>query len=209
LKPGRIKNASDLEQATTQLICTDHRFADICRATGPLPLRLKPAGFGTILDAIVGQQVSVSAAAAIWQRLCQAGLTDADAVAAAPNDMLLACGLSRPKARYATQIAQSGFDWDGLDDLSDEDACRALCALPGVGQWTAEIYLLGALGRADVLPAGDLALQEAARQAFGLTGRPNESEFRLLAELWSPWRAVAARALWAYYRVIKSREGLR
>jgi DNA-3-methyladenine glycosylase II len=205
----RITDLAALERATGELIRMDRRFGPICEATGPLPLRQKPAGFATILDAVVGQQVSVASAAAIWGRLSKAGLTTETAVAGCSNAALLACGLSRPKARYAAEIAQAGFNWAALADMTDRDACKALCQLPGVGRWTAEIYLLGAMGRADVLPAGDLALQEAARHAFGLPERPKEAELRIMAEGWSPLRAVAARALWAYYRVIKSREGLR
>ena len=84
-----------------------------------------------------------------------------------------------------------------------------LVALPGIGHWTAEIYAMFALGRADVFAPGDLALQEAARLLFDLDARPSEKELRAMAEAWSPWRAVAARLLWAYYRVAKSREGIR
>ena len=81
--------------------------------------------------------------------------------------------------------------------------------MPGIGRWTAEIYAMFSLGRADVLAPGDLALQEAARVLFGLEARPTERQLRLMAEDWSPWRAVAARLLWAYYHVAKSREGIR
>ena len=84
-----------------------------------------------------------------------------------------------------------------------------LTALKGVGRWTADLYLLSALGRRDAFPAGDLALQEAARQLFALPARPSPQAFEALAEPWRPWRAVAARALWAYYRHIKGREGTR
>ena len=93
--------------------------------------------------------------------------------------------------------------------LPDEAVIANLVAIPGIGRWTAEIYAMFSLGRADVFAPGDLALQEAAKVLFGLEARPSERQFRAMAEAWSPWRAVAARLLWAYYRVAKSREGIK
>jgi DNA-3-methyladenine glycosylase II len=92
--------------------------------------------------------------------------------------------------------------------LADDEVIATLVALPGVGVWTAEIYLKFALGRADAFAAGDLALQEAARLMYDLPARPGPAELRRLAAPWAPWRAVAARGLWAYYRLAKSREGV-
>ncbi|MGB7271566.1 MAG: DNA-3-methyladenine glycosylase 2 family protein, partial [Albidovulum sp.] len=161
-----------------------------------------------LLDIIMGQQVSVASADAIWGRLEAAGLTKAENVAAAGEDDLRACGLSRQKIRYALALAQSGIDYDALKTAPDEAVIAALVALPGIGRWTAEVYAMFSLGRADVFAPGDLALQEAARLAFDLPARPSEKALRAMAEDWSPWRAVAARALWAYYRVRKSREGI-
>jgi DNA-3-methyladenine glycosylase II len=117
--------------------------------------------------------------------------------------------LSRPKARYALALAAAPLDYGALRAAPDAEVVARLVALPGIGRWTAEIYAMFSLGRADVFAAGDLALQEAARAGFGLPVRPREGELRAMAEAWSPWRAVAARALWAYYRVLKSREGIR
>jgi DNA-3-methyladenine glycosylase II len=95
-----------------------------------------------------------------------------------------------------------------LRDLPDEEVVKTLVAVPGIGVWTAEIYAMFALGRADVFAPGDLALQEAARMLFGLEARPTDKSLRVMAEAWSPWRSVAARILWAYYRVAKEREGV-
>ena len=116
--------------------------------------------------------------------------------------------MSRPKARYLRGIAAAGLDWQGLRDLPDDEAMTRLVALPGIGVWTAEIYLKFALGRRDVFAAGDLALQEAARGMYRLAERPGPKALRALAEPWAPWRAVAARGLWAYYRWAKGREGI-
>ena len=131
-----------------------------------------------------------------------------ETVASADEDALRACGLSRQKIRYAQGLARSGIDYDALAQLPDAEVIAALVTLPGVGRWTAEVYAMFALGRADVFAAGDLALQEAAKVLFELPARPTDKELRLMAENWSPWRAVAARALWAYYRLRKGREGI-
>ena len=130
-------------------------------------------------------------------------------VAGASEETLRAAGFSRQKARYARALAAAEIDYPGLAELPDAEVVAILTAVPGIGRWTAEIYLAFSLGRADVLPAGDLALQEAARHLYGLPERPGEQALRDMARAWSPWRAVAARALWAYYRHVKSREGTR
>ena len=187
----------------------DPVMARILADTGPLPLRRRADGFAALLDAIVGQQVSTASARAIWARLEAAGLTDADRVAVTSEDDLRAQGLSRQKARYARALAEARLDYAALRAAPTPDVIGTLTALPGIGQWTAEIYTMFALGHADVFASGDLALQEAARLAYDLPARPAAKALAALAEGWSPWRAVAARALWAYYRVAKSREGIR
>ena len=111
--------------------------------------------------------------------------------------------------KYARALAESGIDFERLRELPDEEVVRILTEVKGIGRWTAEIYAMFALGRADAFAAGDLALQEAARALFELDKRPTELELRELAAPWSPWKSVAARILFAYYRVIKNREGLK
>lgn len=208
--PGRIiETAEDLAEGADWLARAEPRFAGILALTGPLPLRRRADGFAALLDMIVSQQVSTASAAAIHARLAAAGFERADAVAAAETGALAACGLSRPKIAYLQSIARAAPDYAALRDLPDAAVVAALTALKGVGRWTADLYLLSALGRADAFPAGDLALQEAARQLFGLATRPAPDAFERIAEPWRPWRAVAARALWAYYRHIKGREGAR
>ncbi len=188
---------------------TEPRFAWALAQTGPLPLRRREGGFAALYDAIVSQQVSVASAAAIWGRLDLAGLTSAAAVADASDDALRSCGLSRQKIRYGRALAEAAIAFDRLPTLPDEEVIATLVAVPGIGRWTAEIYAMFSLGRADVFAPGDLALQEAAKILFALDERPTERQLRCLAEAWSPWRAVAARLLWAYYRVAKSREGIK
>ena len=191
------------------LAASEPRFAHALTLTGPLPLRRQTDGFTALLDAIVGQQVSVASANAIWARMEAAGVTEQAVMAQASDEQLRAAGLSRQKARYGRALANAGIDFNSLRDAPTADVIKTLVAVPGIGNWTAEIYAMFALGRADVFASGDLALQEAARQLFDLPARPNEKAMRAIAVAWSPWQSVAARILWAYYHVAKSREGIR
>ena len=205
---GRIvQTDADVAEGVAWLVEREPRFALVVSSAGPLPLRRRADGFAALLSAIVSQQVSVASAAAIWGRLETAGLTSAPAVARATDEALRACGLSRPKMRYARALAAAGIDYAALRALPDEEVVRRLVAVPGIGVWTAEIYAMFSLGRADVFAAGDLALQEAARRLFDLPDRPTDRVLRAMAGDWSPWRSVAARALWAHYRVSAGREG--
>lgn len=207
---GRIIHGpEDVAEGAAWLAARDARFAQALAETGDLPLRRKPEGFAQLLSAIVSQQVSTASASAIWARVEEAGLTTPDAVAAATEDDLRAVGLSRPKMRYARALAEAGIDYDALAHMPDDEVIATLVAVPGIGHWTAEIYAMFSLGRADVFAHGDLALQEAARILLDLSVRPREKAMREIAQDWSPWRGVAARLLWAYYRVAKNREGVR
>ncbi|MCG6110694.1 MAG: DNA-3-methyladenine glycosylase 2 family protein [Paracoccus sp.] len=207
-EPRLIRTQDDIDEGAAHLAAICPVWARVLPELGPLPLRRQPDGFAAMAQAIVGQQVSVAAAAAIWGRLQAAGLDRQQTLRDADDDTLRAAGLSRPKARYLRGIAAAGLDWEGLRALPNDRAIADLVALPGIGVWTAEIYLKFALGRADVFAAGDLALQEAARGMYGLSERPGPAALRVLAEPWQPWRAVAARGLWAYYRWAKGREGI-
>ena len=206
---GRIIQTDDcVAEGAAFLARLEPRFAHALTLTGPLPLRRNPDGFDQLLRAIVGQQVSVAAAAAIWSRLDLAGLTQPEAVALASEEDLRACGLSRQKVRYAKALAEADIRFDDLRDLPTEDVVATLVAVPGIGRWTAEIYAMFALGRADVFARADLPFKEAARMLFDQPDRPREASLRRMAEGLSPWGGVAARLLWAYYRVAKDREGV-
>lgn len=206
---GRIIHSLDcVAEGAAWLAHHEPRFAHAVPLVGALPLRREDDGFAALLRAIVGQQVSVASARAIWARLESAGLTEAAVMAAASDDDLRAAGLSRQKARYGRALAQAGIDFKALRGVPDVEVVRRLVAVPGIGVWTAEIYAMFALGRADVFAPGDLALQEAARILFQLDARPTDKALRAMSEAWSPWRSVAARILWAYYRVAKERDGV-
>lgn len=206
---GRIISGVEcLAEGAEWLVAREPRFANALALTGIPPLRLRPDGFGALLGAIVSQQVSVASARAITARLEAAGLTGRDAVAASTEEALRGCGLSRQKIRYALSLARSDLDFVALRALPDGEVVTQLTELPGIGVWTAEIYAMFSLGRADIFAPGDLALQESARRLFGLPERPREKALRERALAWSPWRSVAARLLWAYYRVETDREGV-
>ncbi|MDE4131679.1 DNA-3-methyladenine glycosylase 2 family protein [Phaeobacter sp. QD34_3] len=187
----------------------DPRFAQALEQTGPLPLRRKPDGFAELLSAIVSQQVSVASARAIWARMEDAQLTAPEMIMRVSDDELRAAGLSRQKIRYARALSEADIDFNDLRGKPDAEVVSILTQVSGIGVWTAEIYAMFSLGRADVFAPGDLALQEGARILFDLPERPKERALRQMAQGWSPWRSVAARLLWAYYHVAKDREGIR
>lgn len=206
---NRLETERDLEEGLQKLFKIEPRFGEESSLIGEIPLRRKKDGFEALLDAIVGQQVSVAAGDAIWKRLKKAKLTGPRKVLAATEEELRECGLSRQKIRYSKALAEARIDYRSLREKSTEEVVDALIEVTGIGKWTAEIYCLFSLGHADAFAPGDLALQEAARVLFGLKERPSEKELRKLSEDWSPWRGVAARFLWSYYRVAKEREGTR
>lgn len=191
------------------LAAQDTRIATALLQLGQLPLRRKPDGFAELLSAIVSQQVSVASARAIWGRLVTAGMVTPDAIIASSADDLRTLGLSQQKARYARALAEAGIDYAALRNAPTETVLKTLTSVTGIGKWTAEIYAMFSLGRADVFAPGDLALQEGARMLFDLDARPSEKDLRVKAQAWSPWRSVAARILWAYYAQQKTREGIR
>lgn len=210
MKPERIIHSDEcVAEGAAWLAARDPRMADALAQTGPLPLRLRPDGFAQLLSAIVSQQVSVASANAIWSRMKEARLTGPRKIMWASDDDLRGVGLSRQKMRYARALADARIDFAALRDMPTDQVMATLTQVSGIGVWTAEVYAMFSLGRADVFAPGDLALQESARILFDLPDRPKDRAFRTMAEDWAPWRSVAARLLWAYYRVAKDREGIR
>ena len=207
---GRIiETDADVHEGMLALSAMCPRMKAAYALTGPLPLRRRADGFAQVLSAIVGQQVSVASAAAVWSRIEAAGFNTPAAVLAASDDELRAVGLSRQKFIYARELSLADIDYIALRDMSDEAVIKTLVAVKGIGPWTAEVYAMFSLGRADVFAPGDLAMQEAARSLYDLPERPKEKAFREMADAWAPWRAVAARLLWAYYAYEKDRDGIR
>ncbi len=210
--PARLRTEADLDAALAALVDLDPRFAQALARAGRPPLRKRPDGFAGLAAIVVAQQLSTASAGAIWGRL-KAALDPLDhsAVLRTRPAKLARLGLSAPKIRtlkaIARAVADGAIDLPSLARAPADDAHRALTAIHGIGPWTADIYLLFCLGHADAWPAGDLALQEAARLMLGLAERPSAKEMGPLAEPWRPWRGAAACVLWAYYRAAKQREG--
>ena len=208
-----IHTEADLDVGIAALVTLDPRWSTIAARAGRPPLRRRDGGFAGLAQIIVSQQVSVASAAAIYGRLVEACKPfEAACLLRLRKDRLMRVGLSNAKVKTLKAIAKAievkDIDLDALVDIPADDAHAKLTALHGIGPWTADVYLLACLGHADAWPAGDIALQEAARLAFGLKTRPSTREMGPLADRWRPWRAVAARLLWTYYRAVKSREGV-
>ena len=194
-----------LKTALAHLASADTDLARSLLEIGPPPSRSAEAGFAGLLRIIMGQQLSVASARAIWDRL------EARLVEPTPGRLLrltdhdmAQVGLSRQKMRFARSLAEAvkrkTLDLEALETMEDDAALAALTAIDGIGPWTAEVYLLFSLGRPDIMPAGDLALLVAAQRLKKLEARPRPRDLIALAEPWRPWRSVAARFLWHYYR---------
>src|SRR5437016_1898407 len=209
----RLHTESDLDAALAYLVKADPRVGQALTLAGRPPLRRRPDGFAGLAAIVVSQELSTASAKAIWHRLVAAlDPFDHASMLRARTPKLVRAGLSAPKIRtlkaIATAIDCGELDLPSLVHQPADNAHRALTAVHGIGPWTADIYLLFCLGHADTWPAGDLALQEAARLAFGLKQRPAQMEMIKLAERWRPWRGVAAHVLWNYYRAVKKRDAI-
>ncbi|KTT76152.1 DNA-3-methyladenine glycosylase family protein [Sphingomonas endophytica] len=196
-------SATDLNAGLDALAAREPAFAAALERVGYPAPRIRARGYATLLRTIVGQQVSVKAADAVWRKLEVLGdPTDPAVVAALDDDSLRACGFSRQKTGYARSLADevtSGrLDLDNLPD-DDEEAVAQLVRVKGIGRWSAEVYLLFAEGRPDIWPAGDLAVQIETGRILGLPERPSERLTRELAEAWRPHRGAAAIFTWHHY----------
>jgi DNA-3-methyladenine glycosylase II len=198
--------ADQLQAALDALGAGDPAIAAAVARAGYPPPRIRERGYETLLRTIVGQQVSVAAAQAIWGKLAAVLGDPADParMAAATDEELRAAGLSRQKATYARSLAEEVTS--GRLDLmqlptDDEEAIAALTRIKGIGRWSAEIYLLFAEGRPDIWPAGDLAVQIEIGRMLGMDARPSEKAIRDIAERWRPHRGAAAILAWHHYKV--------
>jgi len=207
-----IRTKDDVQTGVNFLCGCEPRFGHVMERCGLPPLRLGSGGIKGLLEIITGQLISIQAAASIWARVEQkfSGF-DFDRMVAASDEDYQACGLSRPKIKtiraLLTAIEDGRLDLAELENLRDTDVMQKLVAIKGIGPWTAQIYLLSGLGRSNVWPVGDLALQESARILFNLDARPDVRQMEAMAQDWQPWRAVAARLLWSYYRHVRFEGG--
>lgn len=199
-----LHEAAALQQALDALGTLESGFGVALARVGYPEPRVRAPGYETLLRTIVGQQVSVAAAAAVWNRL-EALLgpgCDPAALLAQEQDSLRACGLSRQKQGYARSLAELVLSGElNLAHLPEQDeaAIEQLVRIKGIGRWSAEIYLLFAEGRPDVFPAGDLAVQIELGRLLGMAERPSEKLLRERAEAWRPWRGAAAILAWHHY----------
>jgi len=193
-----------LRAGVAELCARDPALASVVARYGEPPMWAREPGFPTLVLLILEQQVSLASARAAYDRLVTrlGGLTPGG-VLDSTDEELRADGFSRQKNRYARALAAAitdgALDLDAVATLDDADVRTALIALPGIGPWTAEVYLLSALRRPDTWPTGDIALQEGARRAKGLELRPSPEELEAIGEAWRPHRATAARLLWHLY----------
>lgn len=212
--PGRLIDCeASLTEAAERLLELDREIVSrLVEIGGPPPLRRREPGFSGMAAIIVSQQVSVASANAIFGRLeARFSPLDAAAILGADDEAMRGCGLSTPKIKALRALARAvdeGLDLAALGALDAMEAHQALVAVSGIGPWTADIFLLFCLGHPDAFPQGDLALQEAAKLALGLNERPDARGLEAIAERWRPYRGVAARMLWAFYREAKQRAGM-
>jgi DNA-3-methyladenine glycosylase II len=208
-----LNTQADLDDAVHALVKQDPRLRPILARTGMPALRQREPGFAGLAAIVTGQQVSTASAAAIWGRVSAAfDPFHHDTLRKARADRLGRLGLSAAKIKTLKNIARElAAERLNLEVLAEEDADAAhntLTRLHGIGPWTADVYLLFCLGHGDAWPAGDVAIQEAIKVGLGLKTRPTAKQMAPLGEPWRPLRGAAAHLWWAYYKVLKAREGV-
>ncbi|UGY17779.1 DNA-3-methyladenine glycosylase family protein [Bradyrhizobium septentrionale] len=208
-----LETQADLDDAIHRLVAQDRRLRPILELSGMPAIRQREPGFAGLAAIICGQQLSTASAAAIWGRVSNAfDPFHHDAIRKARADRLGRLGLSAAKIKtlkhIARELAEERLNLDVLANEEADAAHNTLTALPGIGPWTADVYLLFCLGHGDAWPAGDLAVQEAVKVGLGLKERPTPKQMAPLAEPWRPLRGAAAHLWWAYYRVLRNREGV-
>ncbi len=196
------------ETALDALAGLDPDLAAVLSEYGRPRYWTREPGFPTLVLIILEQQVSLASAKAAFDRLADdVGVPTPESFLTLDAETLRGMGFSGQKTRYcrilAEEILDGHFDLAAVCDMTDDEARESLMALTGIGRWTADIYLLCALGRPDVWPVGDLALVAAIQQVKGLDRRPTALEFEALGEKWRPWRSVAAQILWHHYLGVK------
>ena len=200
-----IENSKALEEHIIALNAIEPRFVPVYEQVGTPSLRHNAGGFEQLMRAMVGQQLSVAAAASIWQRVVEAGLTTPKAITKATDETLRAQGLSKQKIRYVRSLVLHNIDFAALATMANVEVINTLTAVTGIGRWTAEMYLLFSLKRADVLAVDDLAIKVAAMELLGLAERPTPKQLKSLTEGWAPHRSAASLLLWSYYGLLRNK----
>ena len=195
-----------IKDAAPRIYKLEKRFELIENDFGFPSFDPREKGYLALKKTIIGQQLSIASAAAIWRRFIDADIRDEKILNGQADTQLRDLGLSRQKISYLKSLADSRLDFDQMELMENEEVIGVLTSIKGIGLWTAEIYCIFSLRRLDIFPAGDLALQEATKYLLDLKSRPLEKEMRKLAKSWVPYRSVCAIILWHFYRNLKSRE---
>ena len=203
-----IENNEQLKLHIDALIAIEPKFAPIYEQVGAPDLRRNTGGFEQLMRAIVGQQLSVAAASSIWKKLLDANLTSPQTIIQVEDDILRTQGLFKQKIRYTRSLVEHDIDFEALTTISDKEVIEILTAVVGIGCWTAEMYLLFSLGRADVLAVDDLAIKVAAMDLLGLAERPTPKQLKMATKDWSPHRSAASLLLWSHYGWLNNRKAV-
>lgn len=206
----RVLSKAAIAVGRKELAKADRDMARLIKAFPTLPPRQRPKGFDGLVQIIVGQQVSAAAGTSMIKKLREGvGEFTPAHFLGFQIDELRQFSLSRQKASYclnlALHVVDGSLEVDRLDKLSDEEVCRQLIQVKGIGSWTAEIYCLFCLRRPDLMPSGDLALQVGTQHLKNLAARPTAAQLADIAQAWKPWRSLAAQLLWAYYGTLSKK----
>ena len=200
-----LNSQKDVDKGLDFLSKNDDCLANLIDTTNDFSLPKRNSGFEALLKIIISQQLSTLAARSIWNKFIENDLTTKISILGASEQTLLSHGLSRQKCIYAKALANENINYDDLAKKSSEEIVSILTQIKGIGKWTAQIYCLFSLGKANIFPSGDLALQEAIKIIYGLNERPSEQDVIKISKNWHPWKSLAAHLLWAYYNKIKKK----
>ena len=200
-----LNSQKDVNQGLNYLSKKENCLTNLIITINDFPIPKRSSGFEALLKIIISQQLSTKAANSIWNKFIDSNLTSRTNILAANEQTLLSRGLSRQKCIYVKALANEDINYNDLAKKSSEEIVNRLTQIKGIGKWTAQIYCLFSLGKANIFPSGDLALQEAIKIIFGLKERPSEQEVIKISENWDPWKSLAAHLLWDYYNKIKKK----
>ena len=195
-----------IEDVAPRVYKLEKRFELVEKNFGFPSFVSREKGYLALKKTIIGQQLSVASATAIWRRFIDANISDKEILNNQADTKLKDLGLSRQKISYLMRLAESRLDFGEMEVMENEEIIKVLTNIKGIGLWTAEIYSIFSLRRLDIFPAGDLALQEASKHLLVLESRPSEKEMRKIAKSWVPYRSICAIILWHFYRNLKTRE---
>ena len=205
MKEYTLDSKKVISQGLQFLSKKDKKLAKIFNPNTEISFKKRDSGFKALLKIIISQQLSTSAANSIWKRFIDNNIVSRSKILSSSDQTLLSLGLSKQKCSYVKGLAIQDINYDDLATMTSIEVINRLMEVKGIGRWTAEIYCMFSLGKANVFPSGDLALQESIKLVFGFQQRPSEKETLKFSDNWDPWKSLAAHLLWDYYRKIKNR----